>query len=883
MKDIIELKQKDLVLPVEYNPLNLDIDAWDDYLDYLCKNRNYQKEAIKTSVKYLVGGRYTDLKSIARASYKKNIDIQEMYKSEKDYLKEFDLFGHKLFANIDLATGTGKSYVMYAIAQIMLSLGFVDKVLVLCPTLTIEDGLTDKFISLSKDLTLTNLIPSSLKNRTNPTILNADSTVLNNSICIENIHAVYEKTGSSIKDSFLSKGDNVLVLNDESHHIFNKPTDNDSESKDLKKWADFLLNNDYNFKYILGFTGTAYQGNKSFLDVIYRYSIRQALEDGIIKNIEYIQDNSSFLTKEEKFQIIYQNHNKFKTLYSGTLKPLTILITKDTTYAEKLKNELIEYFYNLKIVENKQLEKNPDILKKDIQETILKITNDSPISDRTLLKTVDSSENKVEWIIGVAMLNEGWDVKNVFQIVPMEDKAFNSKLLISQVLGRGLRIPNGVVNPKVTVLNHHAWGNNIKKLVDEVLELETRIQIGQSTLRTNYNFDVYNIDYTREPIEIDKKESEDKKSFDYSKMISDGIYLESQSIIKTINLDFEDIKGNQESKSYQVQSLAWTIDEVLDRIYQDFRMREWEGIILKINDNHYSKQNLPPRETIAKIIHKSLESRGITDTLITDKNVQKILASFSTIMRRNSKKIEYKQVYDSPIQISTNSMKQESFGISNFRKTEYCLFHTENYEDESLNDAQKSILKEFINSEDFLKSSTKLVNSNLFKTCSNFVVTTSLPEKKFVEELIKKDNASIISSWVKSKNRGFYSINYSMKSGSNESRNREYKIQGFNPDFFIKVTQENMTYILVNEIKADKDDSAENKAKYKYAKQHFEILNQKLKDAEIMQTYIFHMLSPEGYETYFSELKKAIIGTGKFLQSQAFFRCDLERLLEEKN
>ena len=59
------------------------------------------------------------------------------------------------------------------------------------------------------------------------------------------------------------------------------------------------------------------------------------------------------------------------------------------------------------------------------------------------LRTVDSSASKVEWIVSVSMLNEGWDVKNVFQIVPHEERAFNSKLLIAQVLGRGLRRPDG--------------------------------------------------------------------------------------------------------------------------------------------------------------------------------------------------------------------------------------------------------------------------------------------------------------------------------------------------------------------------------------------------------------------------------------------------------
>ena len=59
------------------------------------------------------------------------------------------------------------------------------------------------------------------------------------------------------------------------------------------------------------------------------------------------------------------------------------------------------------------------------------------------LKKVNQKGNPVEFIFSVSMLTEGWDVKRVFQIVPDEERAFNSKLLIAQVLGRGLRIPDG--------------------------------------------------------------------------------------------------------------------------------------------------------------------------------------------------------------------------------------------------------------------------------------------------------------------------------------------------------------------------------------------------------------------------------------------------------
>ena len=64
---------------------------------------------------------------------------------------------------------------------------------------------------------------------------------------------------------------------------------------------------------------------------------------------------------------------------------------------------------------------------------------------------VDNPQSKVEWIISVSMLTEGWDVKNVFQIIPHEERAFNSKLLIAQVLGRGLRVPDQWQGPQPVV------------------------------------------------------------------------------------------------------------------------------------------------------------------------------------------------------------------------------------------------------------------------------------------------------------------------------------------------------------------------------------------------------------------------------------------------
>ena len=66
-------------------------------------------------------------------------------------------------------------------------------------------------------------------------------------------------------------------------------------------------------------------------------------------------------------------------------------------------------------------------------ERVLMVYNNAP--DLPKLRLVDRPTSKVEWIVSVSMLNEGWDVKRVFQIVPDEERAFNSKLLIAQVLG----------------------------------------------------------------------------------------------------------------------------------------------------------------------------------------------------------------------------------------------------------------------------------------------------------------------------------------------------------------------------------------------------------------------------------------------------------------
>lgn len=68
--------------------------------------------------------------------------LKDVYGGEASAERKL-IFPDQLSCSLDLATGTGKSYVMYGIAALMLATGAVDQVLVLCPSLTIEAGLTE--------------------------------------------------------------------------------------------------------------------------------------------------------------------------------------------------------------------------------------------------------------------------------------------------------------------------------------------------------------------------------------------------------------------------------------------------------------------------------------------------------------------------------------------------------------------------------------------------------------------------------------------------------------------------------------------------------------------------------------------------------------------
>jgi type III restriction enzyme len=902
MKDIVEFKHKDITLSVseDIDPAVLPLSQWEPFLDALCEGRPYQKKAIKACVRFLAGKKYASLNALALENFrhapssKKDV-LLDVYKSEKGFLDKLNrtskkksgsdspdseaaatpLLADKLFANVDLATGTGKSYVMFGVAQIMLGLGLVDKVLVLCPSVPIEEGLLEKFQSLVKMTGLMAKIPEDAVYR-EPAIKTAYSDVIESGdIGVENIQAIYTSS-SSIEDSFGGgKGATALVLNDESHHIFG--SDNTG-----RQWSKFLLNPGYSFKYMLGFTGTAYIGNEYFPDVLYRYSLKDAIEQRVVKNVEYITGGAT-KTRDEKFQVISANHAQVKLRYPK-LKPLTVFVTKDVAAAKALREEFASFLASKRgrpATEEKR--------------AMLVATHDMSDPDRELLREVDEPSNPVEWIFAVSMLNEGWDVKNVFQIVPMEERAFNSKLLISQVLGRGLRVPEGLrgaPQPKVMVINHNAWGAKIAELVSEILEIESRIEIqslGEGAARHKHHFTLHNVDYSREERRAPARGDEEEQiKFDFTATERDGISLESTSITRNETFAFESVlaePGDDDTlrmQDYELTQAAWTIDEVLDKLLNETLYRALEKKVLKLGDDTFTRENMPGRDRLRKIIEKSMSNRSLDGESMTEKNAQAILSSFSVMLRGHTRSgISFESVHTQIKPISTTDLGKETWGIGNFRKSErgFSLFHTGNFQNEVASDEQSKIVTAFLADDSFPKSATKQTNEFQLKTPTNFVISTSTPERLFLEHLCEEKNAKNVSAWIKSKSTGFYSVEYSYRTGTDASRSREYKVGQFNIDFFIKVERTKngkpVTYILVVDIKEDKDDCTENRAKYRGGKEHFALLNDMLAaDGEAVE-YVFHILSPSGFCDFFTYLSN-----GKLFEAQSTFRCELENLLE---
>jgi type III restriction enzyme len=183
------------------------------------------------------------------------------------------------------------------------------------------------------------------------------------------------------------------------------------------------------------------KGPVPFQNVIYDYPLRRAMEDGFVKEPAVVtRENfvsigkSAETIQEIKLQDGVRLHESVKVeleTYARNageriVKPFMLIIARDTTHAAEL----------LAIIKGK------DFFEGRYAEKVIQVDSSTKEEEtiERLLK-VEHSDEPTEIVIHVNMLKEGWDVTNLYTIVPL--RAANARTLIEQSIGRGLRLPYG--------------------------------------------------------------------------------------------------------------------------------------------------------------------------------------------------------------------------------------------------------------------------------------------------------------------------------------------------------------------------------------------------------------------------------------------------------
>ncbi len=815
------ISPNDLILRLSEKVNNFDISKYEDFISELCGEREYQIEAIRKILKFFLSGEYKNIEELVRENFKINEAMQEFFRDEDELLGDL-LFKDKLSCTIDLATGTGKTWVMYAVARIMLAEGVVDNVLIVCPSRTIKYELLKKFNNFTIKTNLQSAFPKSGKYR-NPGIIQANTAIKKGDIVIDNIHKAYDHVGSSIKD-LKGKDRKILIINDEAHHFINATAHaSRSEDEEMLEWAKFLKNPEYNFAYILNSSGTPYKGDNYFKDVIYRYSIRQAIEDRMVKDINYLEKDGS-RGWEQKFKAIYRNHIENKKKYQKVQKHITIFVTNQISKTDKIADEIRKF-----------LRKEEKISAEEAQKKVLPITSSQTHeANRELLKTVDEPENPVEWIVSVSMLTEGWDVNNVFQIVPHEDRAFNSKLLIAQVLGRGLRVPpayqgDAKIHPQVTIFNHDAWGPRIDDLVRDIAEISKKI-VSKVDKKSKYNFLLYYIN-------VEKKIKTETKTPAHGKIkLPKSLGFSSRrDITEQI---YKSVKTQEETiRRTKIDLEEYSVKEAVNEVFNNILLLD-----LTHNTNFVEKAN---KKFIEDLIEKELKDIG--EKTVTETNLQRAKSSFNTLYRQLTGQSRIVDVYSDPIEKNTKEMNPSYTSISEIKKNKGIMFS-----EKSLKSSTTKELENINEALGEIKGKYRLeIDEDNYRSPLNITVLASESEIDFAKTLTRKENAKFIDCWVKSKDKGFYSIPYNYRPGTHPQQKQ------FNPDFIIKKGNK----IIFVETKHDEDTDIKNRDKIVGANDYFVELNNKIKNKG--QEYYFYFLTPADYTGFFEKVirnNKTFIG-----------------------
>ena len=264
-----------------------------------------------------------------------------------------------------------------------------------------------------------------------------------------NFHKFQETLGMSFSAVLASFNDLVICM-DEAHRYYAPAS---------MKAINFL-------KPVLGLEFTATP--KSTSNVIYSYDLARGAVEGFLKtpvvmgrsnmagysaaDIEEMKIRDGLTQHEHRKAVLRQYCDEHGLPY---VKPIVLIACKDTNHAKDIRSLIDSDGFLNGRYKGKVIEIHSNMKGEETEENV------------RLLLSIEKAENPIEIVLHVYKLKEGWDVNNLFTIIPLN--AAKSDILAMQTIGRGLRLPFGFITgdediDTLDIVAHEHY----RELVDEI-------------------------------------------------------------------------------------------------------------------------------------------------------------------------------------------------------------------------------------------------------------------------------------------------------------------------------------------------------------------------------------------------------------------------------
>ena len=264
-----------------------------------------------------------------------------------------------------------------------------------------------------------------------------------------NFHKFKETLGTSFSD-ILAGFDDLVICMDEAHRYYAPAS---------MRAINYL-------KPVLGLEFTATP--KSPNNVIYAYDVARGAVEGYLKtpvvtgrsntagysaqDIEEMKIRDGLTLHEHRKAVLKQYCSDNNLPY---VKPIVLIACRDTSHAKDIRAMIDNINFQNGKYHGKVIEIHSNMKGEETEENV------------RLLLSIESASNPVEIVLHVYKLKEGWDVNNLFTIIPLN--AAKSDILAMQTIGRGLRLPFGqrTGNEDIDTLDIVAH-DHYRELVDEI-------------------------------------------------------------------------------------------------------------------------------------------------------------------------------------------------------------------------------------------------------------------------------------------------------------------------------------------------------------------------------------------------------------------------------